>query len=283
MPDPVTGPLGQLDAEGRPTEPPKPPRTTPPTAEELVQQAAWAAEQVRARLGRESKERVETFNPITRKTDVSYVDNGLHQEISDYLAFGAASLEQAQQGQVSASTKATIAQAQAALAQSAQQFAMNYARETGRDAVKDEQWGKTFEQSQKVLGETTRGNNLRSTLDLLQQEIATGTLDANEATTRVTAAAKAAELQRNVLSDWGGRALPAGTPYFPNAGPEGPLATAAAALGQSFPGFSTMGTFGIDPATLGSTITAAQGPSVVPDAQAAIQRAAAALAGMGVR
>lgn len=279
MPD---GP-NDFDALGEVEQPqPAPDAPQQLSTEDLVQIVLWSTKNAATLAAQPHRVPVQTTNafgdPVTE-----YQDTGVGGQFADVLALGTMALAQLDRTTVSSSTAASIAQARDALAQSAQQFNMNYRRQLGRDAVEDEQWGKTFQQSERILGEQQRGNNLRATLDMLQQEIAIGNLDADEATTRVQAATNAADLQRNVLADWGGRALPAGTQYFPGSEPGGPLATAAAAIGGSFPGFKTMGTFGVDPAALGSTITAAQGPSAVPNAQDALKRAAAALAGMGVR
>ena len=129
---------------------------------------------------------------------------------------------------------------------------------------------------------TERRDRLNATLGVLENEIRIGNVSAQEATTRVTAAAEAADLQRGVLRDVGGRALPAGAQFFPNLGPSGPIAAATAALGQPFQPFRTGGTFGVNPAQLAATIPGAIGQSVVPGLDASHAAAQAYLASLGL-
>lgn len=226
---------------------------------------------------------VDKFDPFTgKKIGQAYEKNGIGDQFNDVMQLGTVALQQLNQQEPTASARLAAGTAAAQLLESARQFDANYKRQTGRDAVTDEQWGKTFQQNAAVLAETTRGHNITGALDLAQQQIAIGDLNAKEATNRITAATSAANVERGVLADWGGRNLPRDTPYFPNAGPTGPLATAAQALGVAFPGFATGGTFGINPGAFGPGITGAAGPSGVPGAQDALSAAARALAGMGV-
>ncbi len=139
----------------------------------------------------------------------------------------------------------------------------------------------TLEAEQEAARQERR-DRLTSTLGIMENEIRIGNLGVQEATNRVTAAAEAAQLQRGVLSDIGGKALPAGTEFFPNLGPGGPIAAATAALGQPFQPFQTMGTFGVNPASLASTIPGALGQSVIPGVDAALAEAAAQLGGLGL-
>lgn len=126
--------------------------------------------------------------------------------------------------------------------------------------------------------ETIRANNLKTTLDLLEQDVKRGELDASEATNRITAATQAANVQRNVLSDFGKYNLPAGTTHFPT----GPLAALAQSMGLPAPDFPTMGTFGLNPQALGDSITGAVGQSAIPGVDSALQNAAAMLAKLGI-
>mgnify|MGYP001609523425 CR=1 FL=1 len=265
------------DGTGVAPVPPAPAK--PPSTEDLLAIVTWAIAQGRSLAEKPHRVAVQGKN-VYGEDITKYEDTGVGQEFSDVLELGTLALQQLQRGEVTPSTAATVRQAREALTESSRQFDIKYKRETGRDTVQDEQWGKTYAQSQAVLGESKRATNLKSTLDLLQEEIALGSLNAQEATTRMQAATNAANLQRNVLADWGGRALPQGAQYFPNAEPSGPLATAAQAIGGSFPGFGTGGTFGVDPAALGSTITAAQGPSVLPGLRAKIDPIMAAVDAM---
>lgn len=165
---------------------------------------------------------------------------------------------------ISASVSAQLAESRANREESKRQFDLGLKQEKARTA------------------ETERNNNLNATLDLLEGEIRRGELGAVEATNQFRAASDAANLQRDVLSDFGGKMLPAGTPYFPNLGPGSAVGQIAQGLGLPFPGFETQGTFGINPAQVAATIPGALGPSQVPGIDAALGNAAGALAGMGV-
>lgn len=127
--------------------------------------------------------------------------------------------------------------------------------------------------------EAIRANNLKTTLDFLEQNVKTGQLKADEATNRITAATQAANVQRNVMADFGKYALPAGTQSFPT----GPLVALAQSMGLPAPEFPTMGTFGLNPGALGDSITGAVGPSAVPGVDSALANAAQMLAGLGIQ
>jgi len=174
------------------------------------------------------------------------------------------------------------AEVRAKAVEDARQFDVAAARgqsvlaETERSNKEDEQ------RARAAQAETGRANNLRSTLDLLENQIRVGTLATTEASNRITAATKAADVQRAILADWGGKNIPAGSQYYPNLGPSGAIAAAMQALGMPFGGVETGGTFAIDPNAIAAPITAAVGGSALPGANDALARAQAALAGLGV-
>lgn len=171
---------------------------------------------------------------------------------------------------ISASVAAQLAESRANRAESTRQFDLEFQQQAERDA------------QQKVRDdESQRQNNINATLDLLEGEIRRGELGATEATNQFRAASDAANLQRNVLSDFGGKMLPAGTPYFPNLGPGSAVGQIAQSLGLPFPGFETMGTFGVNPSQVAATIPGALGQSQLPGVDMALGNAASALAGMG--
>jgi len=165
---------------------------------------------------------------------------------------------------ISASVAAQLSESRANREESRRQFDLDFEQQKVRDE------------------ETQRNNNLNATLDLLEGEVRRGELGATEATNQFRAASDAANLQRNVLADWGGRMLPAGTTHFPNLGPGSAVGQIAGSLGLPFPGFETMGTFGINPSAVAETIPGALGGSQLPGLDAALGNAAGALAGMGV-
>ncbi len=180
---------------------------------------------------------------------------------------------------VSPSVAAQIAATERGQVAAAEQFGAREERLGGEFATRE---ARLTAEAADVAAASERRDRLSSTLSILENEIRIGDTDVREATNRFTAAAEAAQLQRGVLADIGGKVLPAGTEFFPNLGPTGPIAAATAALGQPFQPFRTGGTFGVNPAQLAATIPGALGPSVIPGLDAALAEAAAQLAGLGL-
>ncbi len=166
------------------------------------------------------------------------------------------------------------------------------ARETERlRAAELEESGRQFNEEQAAilarqeenLAEDQRQTNITGTLDLLESGVRRGELVRAEAHDRMQAAAESARVQASTVAEFGGRNLPAGTEFFPNLGPEGPVAAAAAAGGFPFKPFATGGTFALDPAANAAPITQAVAGSQGSElAGSAAERAAAALAGLGL-
>lgn len=196
-------------------------------------------------------------------------------------------------GGISASALAQIAAQDRQLAESIRQFDITEGR-SGREfadtmafnredlAATTDYRNKTLAQQEQQQQEEQRRNNLSSTLDLLTNQIKVGDIGVAEASNRISAATNAANVQRDILSDFGGKALAPGSKYYPNLGPSGPIASAAQVLGQPFGGFETTGQFPIDPNAIAAPISSAPGDSMLPRADAAVAAAQAALAGMGV-
>lgn len=214
---------------------------------------------------------------------------------------GSGGLSGAAANVLSANTAAQIAQQDRQLAESMRQFDISEARQ-GREfseslAFNREELATTEagamsrlqasiaseeKRAAEALREEQRRNNLSSTLDMLTNQIKVGEIGVAEASNRISAATNAAQIQRDILADHAGKALPAGTKHFPNLGPNGPIAAMAGALGQPFRPFETMGTFGIDPNAIAAPISSAPGNSMLPGLDAQVAAAAQALAGMGV-
>lgn len=181
----------------------------------------------------------------------------------------------ADRDRVSASVAAQLAEQRASRAESARQFDVSQQfRES--EAEREE------ERSLRLEEEDQRRTNLNTTLDLLEQDIRRGQLSASEATNRITAATQAANIQRDVLRDQGGRNLRPGTQFFPGLEPTGAVGQIAQSIGLPFPGFQTQGTFGVNPAALSGQIMGAVGPSALPGVDQSILNAANAIANMGV-
>ena len=200
-------------------------------------------------------------------------------------------------GGISASALAQIAQQDRQLAESMRQFDISNARGAqefsdtmgfNREelAARTEYQNRSLAEQSRIeaerLKEQQRSANLSSTLDMLTNQIRIGDISTQEAANRITAATQAAGIQRDILADHAGKALPAGTTTYPNLGSDGPIAAMAAALGQPFKPFQTLGTFAIDPNAIAAPISTAPGNSALPGLNAAQQAAAAALANMGV-
>ena len=213
------------------------------------------------------------------------------------LAKNAAAQVDGGTGAISASTMAQIAQQERQLAESMRQFDISNARGAqefsdtmgfNREelAARTEYQNRSLAEQSRIeaerLKEQQRSANLSSTLDMLTNQIRIGDISTQEAANRITAATQAAGIQRDILANHAGKALPAGTTTYPNLGANGPIAAMAAALGQPFKPFQTLGTFAIDPNAIAAPISTAPGNSALPGLNAAQQAAAAALANMGV-
>lgn len=200
-------------------------------------------------------------------------------------------------GGISASALAQLGMQERQLAESMRQFDVGEARQNREFAEtmgfnREELSARTDYQNRSLaeqsrieaerMKEEQRRNNLSSTLDMLSNQIKIGDIGVAEATNRISAATNAANVQRDILADHAGKAVAPGAKYYPNLGPGGPIATMAQALGQPFAPFETTGTFAIDPNAIAAPISSAPGNSQLPGLNDAAQRAAAALAGMGV-
>lgn len=165
---------------------------------------------------------------------------------------------------VSASVAAQIAQQQRQLVESARQFDAEQEQQKKRDA------------------ETQRQNNLNATLDLLEAEIRRGEAAGADQTRKLTAAIEASNVERQAVDSNIGKALPAGTAYYPGLAPGGAISSLAQGMGLPFDGFATGGTMGLNPSALSGQITGAVGQPTAPGIDQSIINAAAALAGQGV-
>lgn len=120
--------------------------------------------------------------------------------------------------------------------------------------------------------------------DQLEASIARGEIGRLEADRRFKAAVEAAGIQRDVLSDFGGRNLPAGTEFFPGFEPGSAFANVVNALPGftgDFGGFGTGGTFGVNPNALGQNIVQSAQGSVLPGLNAEAAAAAALFQQLG--
>lgn len=284
IPDETKTYLERIMSGGNNFSPRKPPRST---------------EDVLADLNRQLTAIAGSGEPLTTQQMIEHVDGDYLADVPtdagkrfEELIRAREALEaglMAGEEALSPNTLANVAQADRVLAESRRQFdeGLAFDRE-GLDfdrtgAAEDtRQFDILAAQDRQRDEEAQRQNNLAATLDLLEAEVRRGELSATEATQRLTAATEAANLQRGVLQDWGGRALPAGTEQFPGLEGSSAAGDIARSMGLPFPGFDTLGTFGINPSALAGTIPASLGPSSVTGLDAALANAAGALAGLGV-
>ena len=116
-------------------------------------------------------------------------------------------------------------------------------------------------------------------IDMLEASISRGEIGRAEADRRLRAAMDAATIQRDVLSDFGGFNLPAGSEFFPNVGPDSAFGNVFQALtGEPFQGLATGGTFGVNPTALAQSVQQAGQGSVLPQLDADIARTRAEIA-----
>lgn len=155
------------------------------------------------------------------------------------------------------------------------------------DREREERQARQFETTEKRAGEqfgteTARlqtNTRIDTAIDMLEQSVARGEIGRAEADRRLRAAMDAASLQRDVLSDFGGFNLPAGTEFFPNLGPESAFGGIFQGLtGQPFQGLGTGGTFGVNPTPLAQSVQQAGQGSVLPQLDADIAAARAQIA-----
>ncbi len=135
---------------------------------------------------------------------------------------------------------------------------------------------------EQFASETSRlktNTRIDTAIDMLEQSVSRGEIGRAEADRRLRAAMDAASLQRDVLSDFGGFNLPAGSEFFPNLGPESAFGGIFQGLtGQPFQGLETGGTFGVNPTALAQSVQQAGQGSVLPQLDIDIARARAEVA-----
>ena len=184
---------------------------------------------------------------------------------------------------LSPNTAASVGAQYAGINENQRQFDISNPQEVANQAALRENERKRIEQDAIRDEETKRANNISATLDILQGEIKSGEINAQEATNKLTAAIQAADIQRKTVETWGGRALPAGSTHFPNLGPSGPVADVARSIGLPFGGFESGGQCQVDPAAGANAINASVANHTAgANTGAAVQRAASAIAAMGV-
>lgn len=129
-----------------------------------------------------------------------------------------------------------------------------------------------------------RETNIDTILKDLEGKIQAGTLSRQAALDKANTEISAADQRRRVITDFGGKALPAGTQFFPGLEPNSAAGNAVRALGFEFPGMATGGTWSLDPSSFSQpAIDAINAPNpAINAATAAAANAAKLLAGLGV-